>query len=244
MPKRLAPSRRAVFAPEVSSNAKLGKVSATYAAQQSCPSDCPFLNSGCFAENGFTGGFITKRLNRHLPDDITPEQIAAEEAAAIDRLTGDRDLRLHVVGDSRMLNGTRRIADAARRYIARGARRVWTYTHAWRTVPRFAWGPVSVLASCETEDEVLAARARGYATAMVVLVHDSEKLYGLGRTKLLPCPQETRGVSCADCRLCMDDRRLFAENITIAFAVHGSPASKKKAEHAVERKQVMGRRSA
>jgi len=63
--------------------AELGKVSATYAAQQSCPADCPFLGSGCFAEDGLTGGFITERLNWDLPEGITPEETAAEGAAAM-----------------------------------------------------------------------------------------------------------------------------------------------------------------
>ena len=229
----MAPSRRAVFAPEVSANAKLGRVSATYVAQQSCPHDCRFLGSGCFAENGFTGGFITKRLNRDLPAGITPEEVAGEEAAAIDGLKGERDLRLHVVGDSVTLDGTKRIARSARRYMARGGQRVWTYTHAWRIVPRRAWGPVSVLASCETEAEVLTARGRGYATAKVVEQHETDRLSRVGQTNLLPCPQETRGVPCSTCRLCLDDRRLKSANITIAFAVHGSAFSKGKALRAL-----------
>jgi hypothetical protein len=244
MNRRLAPSYLAVFSPKATTNAKLGDVSATYAAQQSCPEDCIFYHAGCFAENGQIGGFITKRLNRNLPDDITPEQIAQEEAAAIDRLSGERDLRLHVVGDSKTTAGTRMIANAARRYIARGGRRVWSYTHAWRRVPRSAWGPVSVLASCETGEEVLTARSRGYASAIVVDQHETDKLHRLGPINVLPCPQETRGVTCARCQLCMDDGRLRDLNITIAFAVHGSPRSKAQALRSLSQKKQAAVRSA
>jgi len=38
---------------------------------------------GCFAEDGFTGGFITERLNWDLPEGITPKETAAEGAAAM-----------------------------------------------------------------------------------------------------------------------------------------------------------------
>jgi hypothetical protein len=51
--------------------------------------------------------------------------------------------------------------------------------------------------------------------------------------KILPCPEQTTGVSCADCKLCMRDDYLRDAGITIAFAAHGSPASKSKALRAL-----------
>jgi hypothetical protein len=222
-----------VYVKAKTDNPKLGNVSATYATQVTCPVTCPFLHSGCYAENGFIGGFITKRLNRGVLHGLTPVDIAANEAAGIDRLEGDRDLRLHVVGDSPTIAGTKILADSARRYAARGGHKVWTYTHAWVDLPRAAWGPGSVLASCETEAEVLHAAARGYATALVVSEHPTDRLHPSGELQLLPCPEQTRGVSCAKCRLCMDDGRLRERRITIAFAAHGSRPSKAKALHAI-----------
>jgi hypothetical protein len=85
--------------------------------------------------------------------------VARAEAAAIDGLTGDRLLRLHVVGDARTNAAARVLPEAARRYALRGdsprrGRKVWTYTNAWRTVGRESWGDaVSVLASVETPEK-------------------------------------------------------------------------------------------
>jgi len=227
------PTQSGVYATEVSASRKLGDVSVTHVAQASCPDSCPFLHAGCYAENGFLGGFITKRLNRGMDRDIDRLEIARLEAGAIDRLSGERDLRLHVVGDSVTRRGTRLLAAAAGRYTARAGRRVWTYTHAWRQVPRDAWGSVSVLASCETEEEVLLARSRGYATAMVVEEHPGDRRHRSGRVNLLPCPSQTRGVTCASCRLCTDDDLLRSQNLTITFAVHGSRPSRNKALRAL-----------
>lgn len=50
---------------------------------------------------------------------------------------------------------------------------------------------------------------------------------------MLPCPEQTRGVSCAECKLCQRDVYLLHAGITIGFAVHGSPASKSKAMRAL-----------
>lgn len=240
----LNPTLAGVYAKELTANPKLGDVSATYVAQLSCPASCPFLGSGCYAENGFTSMAITKRLNRGVAAGTTPLDIAAREAAAIDGLTGERDLRLHVVGDSTTQAGTRLLAAAALRYSSRHARPVWTYTHAWRSLPRKIWGSISVLASCETADDVRAAGHRGYATAMVVREHLTDRLTEVDGIKVLPCPEQTRGVSCAECRLCQRDDYLRDSGITIAFAAHGSPASKSKALRALTTAAVKSSRAA
>lgn len=218
-------ARTGVFAVERSDGVKVGDVSATYVTQATCPATCPFLGNGCYAENGFTGGFITKRLNRNVDQALTLLDLARNEAAAIDHLTGERDLRLHIVGDSPTVEGTRLLALAAERYIARGGMRVWTYTHAWRYVPREAWGPISVLASCETPADIMEAHALGYATAIVTERHPGRRAYALGPLNILPCPEQTSGVTCADCRLCTDEARLRDESLTIAFAAHGKPVT-------------------
>lgn len=233
-----------MYAVEQTANPKLGPVSATYVAQQSCPVSCPFLGSGCYAENGFTGGNIVKPLNRGVAEIMTPVEIALDEAAAIDRLSGERDLRLHVVGDSTTAEGTRALAAAARRYSSRHNHPVWTYTHAWRWLPRSAWGAISVLASCENERDVTAARRRGYATAIVVAEHPTRRLHKGNRLRLLPCPEQTSGVSCSNCRLCQRDDFLRAAGITISFAAHGSVGSKNKALAALAAAQATLARTA
>lgn len=233
----------AVFAVEVTDGSKLGKVSATYAAQASCPSACVFRDAGCYAEHGPLSMLTTKRLNRAAGTEATPESVAIEEAERIDQLTGTRDLRLHVVGDCSTEGAARIVAAAAARYTARGGGRVWTYTHAWRTVPREAWGTVSVLASCETIADIQAARARGYATSLTVQDHLTDKAHTLIDETVLPCPEQTRGVQCATCRLCTDDARLRDTGRTIAFALHGDRAGLSKARNtlAMRRREAYGR---
>ena len=208
-----------VLAIETTENAKLGACSCTYVSQESCPADCPFMGAGCYAELGHTG-IVTRRLND------TPERradrLAAEEGRAIDTLTGDSPLRLHVVGDCRTERAARSVAAAARRFLRRGGQPVWTYTHSWRRVPRAAWGDVSVLASCESVEHVAEARALGYAAALVVAEFEQAAAYEHHGERVIPCPHQTRGVQCVDCRLCFDDGRLLNARLTIAFEAHGA----------------------
>lgn len=204
---------------EISDNGKTGPCSVTYASQGSCP-QCPFLNSGCYAEYGPIG-IITRRLNNS--GTATAEEIALEEASAIDRLRGLRPLRLHAVGDCRTDAAAKIVARAVYRYRKRGmGQRVWTYTHAWRKVKRKSWGEVSVLASCERVGQIEDARARGYATALTVGTFASRATYLIEGEKVIPCPAQTRDVTCVDCKLCWDDDRLLRSELTIGFELHGS----------------------
>ncbi|MCR4338261.1 MAG: hypothetical protein NUW01_00080 [Gemmatimonadaceae bacterium] len=224
----------AVFAKEVTEGIKLGPVSATYVAQVTCPATCAFKGAGCYAEHGPLAMVTTKRLNRRALA-LTALDVAHQEAEAIDRLTGSRDLRLHVVGDCATDETAQVVAAAAERFEGRGGKRVWTYTHAWRTVDRSAWGNVSVLASCERPEQVAEARSRGYAAALVVDEHRERKRYERDQVTLIPCPEQTtRGVQCVSCRLCFDDTRLIKDGLTIAFALHGDRAGLAKARRTLE----------
>jgi hypothetical protein len=200
-------------------------VSATYASQASCPRSCPWFGLGCYAESGLTG-HKTRRLNRSALRGAL--LIAREEGRAIDALTGDRLLRLHVVGDAKTDAAARELGAAACRYSARGnaprcGKKVWTYTHAWRAVARESWGDaVSVLASVETVREAREAMAAGYAAAVVVAAFEREGAYPIGGTKVLLCPYQTRGVTCRNCGLCRDHERLRSAGLVIAFAAHGA----------------------
>jgi hypothetical protein len=212
-----------------SGNGKIGQVSATYASQESCPTTCTFKGSGCYAESGPTG-FTTRRLNRDTVKG--PIAIAKQEAAAIRALKGDRPLRVHVVGDC-STNAAAKIVSSA---MADYPNVSWTYTHAWRTVDRASWGNASVLASCETAQDVKDANARGYAAAIVrAEPHPSRKVYDVDEIKVLPCPAESsETLTCADCQLCTKDAMLKDRNLTIGFYVHGS--GKAKAAAAVNKR--------
>ena len=220
-----------------SDNRKTGPVAVTYAAQQSCPQTCPFLGSGCYAETGPMGS-VTSRLNG-AATGMSPYEIACAEAAAIRAAPANTDLRIHGVGDCRTELAAFTVAAAATEYVRRGSAfkvRAWTYTHAWRLVPRAAWLGVSALASVESYGDAAKAMSHGYAAAVVVPEFpDGATAYTIGWEKggpeditVVPCPYQTKGVQCVKCRLCLDDRKLLEERRVIAFAAHGSKASSVK----------------
>jgi hypothetical protein len=211
------------------------KVDATYAAiKATCPSTCSLRDQGCYGQTSFTG-MINRRMERRARG-ASALDVARSEAQAIDNAydggtvpTG-RAMRLHVVGDSTLIAGSKLINNAVKRWKKRGGGDCWSYTHAWRHVSRDEWSHVGILASVSNTAEVKEARKQGYAPAIVVPQHPSEKTYTLdgSDTKWIPCPQQTRGVGCTDCKLCFDSDRLFDKNMGIAFAVHGVMANKMK----------------
>ena len=227
----------AIFVPK-SGNTKIqgkGRVAATYASiKASCPSTCSFKGDSCYAQHGKVA-MTVRRLDAGAIDK-RPETVAREEKNAIDGAfrggpvpqdgeRGGRDLRLHVSGDARTRRAAEHLGKAADGWKARGGGDVWTYTHAWRTVRRESWGPsVSVLASIENPADTKRASAQGYAVAMVVGKHLSDKAYTVpgSDVKFVPCVQQTRGVLCTTCRLCFDADRLHKANMGIAFAAHGA----------------------
>lgn len=204
-----------------SKNSKIGPCAATYLPiAQTCPASCPLKGNGCYAESGRVS--FTERRNR-LPD-VNGDTIAILEADEIrdnaHRVPRGWPLRLHVSGDAATPFRASTVAAAARTW--RGP--VWAYTHAWRDVPRVAWNGVSVLASGESLADARRALSEGYAPAVVVDRHPED---GRAHTtpdglRVIPCPNQTRGVTCLDCRLCFDAESLRARNAVIAFEAHGS----------------------
>lgn len=196
---------------------KARPVSVTLAPQYTCPTTCGFYNNGCYAERGPLG-IQTHRLNNS--ENNGPINSAESEANAIKNLSGKYPLRIHVVGDSTTNEGTCLLADAADVYNGKYDQPVWTYTHAWRTVDRESWGDISVLASCETEQDVIDANNRGYATALVADHKTVSKK--VGNTNAILCPQQT-GLKkdCEECRICMKDKRLLGR-ATVIFSPHGA----------------------
>ncbi len=186
----------------------------------------------------------TKRLAAHLDaaaKGLIADEVIAFEAQLVDKKykTGvpqdggrrghdGRDLRLHVGGDITNDGQAGLLGAAAWRWRARGGGLVWTFTHSWHTVRRSAWGPdISVLASVERAEDIELARQQGYASAIVVDKFPSTHLLGT-TAKIIPCPAETMGKTCVECRLCLDADGLLARNTAIAFEAHGPGASSVK----------------
>lgn len=209
---------------ERTANRKVGPVSVTMASQVTCPTSCPFLRSGCYAESGLQG-IHTARLNKARG---TALDAARQEAEAIRGLTGRLPLRLHVVGDCTTAQAASLVSRASAEHREKHGQPVWTYTHAWATVPRSAWRNVSVLASVETTEHADRAERLGYASAMTVpsLPADGKAWRANGRT-FIPCPEQTgRAKECTSCRLCWDDGALRLRSATILFGAHGNGARK------------------
>jgi len=214
-------------------NVKLGVASTTYVSQVSCPSDCVFRNAGCYAERGTVGMVATRHLNKTAEEENADAiDVARAEAEAIDTMATvvGRPLRLHTVGDCASDEAARIVSEAAERYMERGGGQAWTYTHGWRDVERSSWGAVSVLASCETQEQVMEAAERGYAAAIVVDEFADRRRHNIGLIDILPCPaQTTESVHCSSCRLCFDDEAILERGYAIGFEVHGTHDTKRKA---------------
>lgn len=224
-------------------------VSATYTSiAATCSDRCVFKARGCYASSGFASRWLS-------PLDVAAthksvEQVIMAEAQLIDRSfrpTGcsttapggrvprdggrdgrqGRDLRLHVAGDVGSEGGARLLAGAAERWKRRGGGAVWTFTHNWRDIPADAFGPISVLASVETAGAAGLARERGYAVAVVVREFPSTRAFQLVgmADRVVPCPAETHGTTCVECRLCLDAPKLRERDIAIGFALHGRDAN-------------------
>lgn len=196
-----------------------------------CPASCPFRDNGCYAQSGashLTMGALDRAGRRARALEVTlAEAVALNDlwprGVPQDGHRGGRDLRLHVGGDVSCTAGARALGEAVARLQARGLGECWTYTHRWREIPREAWGPISVLASCETPAEVRQAIEAGYAAALTVERFPGRRAFPIGPgLKAIPCPFEGGGsTTCVKCRLCFDDARLRQAGRAIAFAVHG-----------------------
>lgn len=204
--------------------------SSTYVSiSATCPESCIYRDNGCYVQGG-QSGWVMRRLDRQAAH-LTGLEVTTAEAALIDKqfikgvpqdgARGGRDLRLHVGGDVSCQLGVQRLAQAARRWQSRGGGRVWTYTHRWREVSPFAWGLISVLASVETTEQAFDAIEKGYVPAITVdrfLKHRAHVREGL---KIVPCPAQTKGRTCAECRLCLEDNLPPGKKVAVAFALHG-----------------------
>lgn len=197
--------------------------SATYVPiAQTCPESCTFKKGGCFASSGYSGRPV-RRMEANA-EGLTPWDIARAEAAGIDKLDRGgvvpdggrdgkraRDMRLHVSGDVTDPLSLDVLADAVGRWQRRGGGSAWTFTHAWRALPRARWRSISVLASVETAAQVEEARRADYTPALTIREFPAgAKPFQVAgaETTFIPCPAETKGTTCVECRLCLARDRL------------------------------------
>lgn len=226
---------RLAFAVEVSQNAKVGLSSGTYVSQVStCPDTCPLKpkldsqgkvleSKGCYA-NGSMVALHSSRLNQ--AKDQSPRKAQRQEVKAIEGLSGNLDLRVHVVGDCVDDSHAKALSKAMAKHRQKKGKSAWTYTHNWRKIKASSWKGESVLASCDNLSQVKEANKLGYSSAVIVDSFDSPKVYTKDGIKLLPCLYQTKGIQCVNCRLCLDSNRLARLGLTIAFVPHGGGKAK------------------
>ena len=158
------------------------------------------------------------------------DDVISEEVNKIDRLystgvpqagaRGGVDLRLHVSGDVPNTYSTKRLAAAVKRYQLRDGGDCWTFTHRWRQIDAAAWGSIVCLASVERVEDAVLALDRGYAPALTVKEHSGAQAWKAAGIEFIPCPAQTREVTCSSCRLCLTDG-LLTRDQGISFAIHG-----------------------
>ena len=229
-----------MFTVEISHNAKVGPVSATYAPRQTCSHKCPFKNNGCYSEGGNCRIHFNRISADKILDTLTPRKLAELEAQEIIELPGILPLRLHVTGDARTPTAARTLSYACRIYRQKHNQPVWTYTHSWRDVPRDAWGlSISVLASCETPAECALAHSKGYAPALIVMDfrEDREVLEQEHGLEGVVCPHIDREKPCVLCKLCFDDFELHQAGKVVMLPPHGSQV--KKIYRVLEKKRAI-----
>lgn len=201
------------------------RVMVTMASHESCPDRCPMKESRtCYTMRGKMG-MIARDLNSFGP--ASPEEIATQEAAAIDNLPAGQFLRLHTVGDAKTEAAVRILAAAAERWVIRSKAAgfvnpiVYSYTHAWDVVPREAWGIISIMASCETDADVAAASARGYA---VELTRAHAEIDGpIAGLIPLKCPQQEKKLpDCASCGACGRDAMFIRTKRLLVLDPHSA----------------------
>lgn len=189
-------------------NSKLGSgVATTYRPVGiTCPSSCPLLGAGCYAQRG--------RVAIHAKQ-------SENDAGELQKLAGNTLVRHLVSGDWLKPNAKGgRIVDRA---LLRGVIALhkaatwlkgWGYTHAAEQLDKAGFGPANwpanftILASCHTAEDKAAHNARGWATARVI-DQPSERL-----PDEILCPVDAAKyagkqpkTTCARCRKCFDGNR-------------------------------------
>jgi len=216
------------------------KVSATYTSiKASCPTTCQLRNEGaCYAMGGPIA-IIMRNLDKES-SQYSANEVADEEYKLIvnsfngkeipqDGAKGGRDLRLHVFGDSTTVYAAQKLSAAADHWKNRNGGTVWTYTHAWENVHRSNWGNnVSILASVDNSVDGIKAIKQGYAPARIVGTHQNHKMVVEHGIRWIPCPEQTNGINCTKCRLCLNADNLMQKGMGIQFAAHGIGTKKIK----------------
>jgi len=164
-----------------------------------CPQDCEMLEKeACYAMSGNTA-LHARRAPHSKEDRETIFQYLL-------KLPPLQKIRHHVSGDFFQDNEIDRsyLGGVLFGHLFREDLRGWTYTHGWdRFEEPINLESLTINASCDTREEASRAYRQGWPTT-VVLEEDVDEIDGI---KVVICPNETDGLSCAECMLCARSNR-------------------------------------
>ena len=190
---------------------------ATYrAVGWSCPVSCALLNAGCYAQSG---PVALQQRGRVGSDDgsIYRDAVLALPVGAIVRLHVSGDVMLPVSEFGSMVVDVAYLDAIVAVAHERPDITFYGYTHAWRLIDRsrYVWpSNLTLNASADTVADAREAVALGWPTTTVVASDTAWRRDG----DLVVCPNQTVGLSCAQCMLCAKPER----KLTVAFKAHGT----------------------
>ena len=202
-----------------SSNKKTGAITQTYSSSNTCPSRCPFKNSGCYASSGPCGLVWKKMQNSIKPQDLK---------AYLENIPTTKLLRHNVAGDI-AIEGTSQVNGELLKVLTEAYKghNAYTYTHCElnqdnASLIKEACNKGFIInISCENLEQVKLARVLGLPCVLTC-----ESFEGTSKTidkiRFVKCPSYKEGVTCASCQMCAK-----ARNFVVVFEAHGT--SKKKA---------------
>lgn len=211
-----------------SNNRKLGAIPVSMTERGSCPDACGFKNEGCYAEEHHWLKYHWGRIEQR--------GLAWKDfCLAISRLPRGQLWRHNEAGDLPGMNDAIDALDLASLVRANVGRRGFTFTHkptlegphARRNriaIEKANRGGFTVNLSADNLEHADALADLGIGPVAVVVPSDAgdraRRTPG-GRTVIV-CPAETRGLTCARCRLCSHANR----KAIVAFRAHGNDAAR------------------
>ena len=230
-----------------SSDKKIGKVMASYSPKSSCPDSCSLKEGGCYA----WGLFYLRKLGKDIQKGIRRKSLVE----AMEKMHKTAKIVRHrVAGDC--VGDQKETLEECKYIEEKGLINVG-YTHDWRSEDTQILKPY-FRASCQNEEEVLEARAKGWGTTVIVPKGTDNKVTLSNGERAVMCPvvrEEKRiedtlnsmsfesrkdkqakkkemkseiKINCNSCTLCKINDK--TEKITVMFEVHGSPETLKKAK--------------
>ena len=210
---------------------KLGHAYRTYRqVGTTCPSECPLLNNGCYAQNGPTK--IHSSRSATIKEDWKAKLLKLPSGSKV-RYMVSGDLFVNDQPDWETISAILEVH--TRRRDLKG----WTYTHGWRRLDASLLNSLpnlTVNASTESLDDALRASSNGWPTVMVV-PSSFPKRVEYDQVTVLVCPNQTNPqVTCDKCMLCFKKgRKLNGKPMVIAFRAHG--ARKRKLDSLLSEQQ-------